>query len=402
MEFFFTESQLIRESLMEGVSLKVGQRTQGCVIFDDNHKVVIYPSRWLSISTELELLSFKTIPTYAYNVKYFLIFLQELNDMEGLCLDQMILMVRKHHLIKWIGYEKEKGLDKGTIRNRETTLRTLYTFLSNGEYIPKVIDTNPFPTKWLSAKPHKKLVSGATVDDLIALLHYAPSERIRATFQFMYDGAFRVSELPRVTFGDIKEAIGFINSGIGKSANEIFLPSYAPLKVKGSKGKGNSIKERLTLICRPTLERIAAYHASPLYKKYQMKYTNRDDCPAFLNSDGNPMTTATLQKIMERLSLKAFKNEDIAKKKSPHKCRHGSAFMSLNDKNLGKDFLDRIANVKKTLGHVFVSTTEQYTAIPHDVIDALNPHSNVAKTSLEQMQRVYDETKLKIKLGDKK
>jgi hypothetical protein len=40
--------------------------------------------------------------------------------------------------------------------------------------------------------------------------------------------------------------------------------------------------------------------------------------------------------------------------------------------------------------------------MPHDVIDALNPENDQVKTTIEQMQRVYDETRLKIKLRDKK
>lgn len=403
MVFYLTEPKIIRDTLMEGVILDIGQRTQGCVIFDDNHHVVHYPSLWLSKTTEVEDLAYTTAETYARNMTYFLQFLQEQEDMDGLKLDERILLVRKHTIIKWIASDKQKGVDKGTIRNRETAIRSFYTFMSDGDLTSKIMEESPFPSKWISAKPDKKLVVGATVNDLITLLHYSPYERERAMLQFMYDSALRVSEVERVTFGDIKEAIFFTRSQIGrKDDDETFSPAYAPLKVKGSKGRGNSIKERITLVSRPTLERLAAYHASPLYKKYQMKYKNRNDCPAFFNSKGGPLTKSTIQKMMQRLTIKAFKDHALAKRMHPHKCRHGSAFMALQDKNLGKDFLDRLANVKKTLGHVFISTSEQYTNMPHDIIDALNPDTSQTNTTIEQMQRVYDETRLKIKLWDKK
>ncbi|SES81730.1 tyrosine-type recombinase/integrase [Thalassotalea agarivorans] len=403
MQFYITKPKIIKESLINEVTLGVGQYVQGCVFFNNEHKVIKYPSLWLSKITEVENLSYSTAETYARNMTYFLDFLDQEEDLKELTLDEKLLHVTKHKLIKWINSLKQKDLDKGTIRNRETAIKAFYHFISDGELITKLIKRSPFPSKWLSSKPDQKAVVGATVNDLITLIQFSPYERERAMLQFMFDSGLRVSEVERVTFGDIKEAIAFTRSQVGKrNDDETFHPSYAPLKVQGSKGRENSIKERITLVSRPTLERLALYHSSPLYKKYQMKYSDKGECPAFLNSDGNVFKKAAIQKLIQRLNKKAIKNKAQIQHLYPHKFRHGSALMTLQDENLGNDFLERLVNVKKTLGHVFISTSERYTDMPHDVIDALNPENDQVKTTIEQMQRVYDETRLKIKLRDKK
>jgi len=404
MQIRVAEKEVLTESQIEGITIEP-QTISGALVFDTAGKVVSYPSEWLSTLTELQALSFKSAVTYARNISYFIEFLSDRQENYGLTPDEMLLQVSLTVIEDWVIREQESGLDRSTTRSREGCLRSFYDFLCKDRYRDAVLKRSPFPGKYISAKPNLKQVVSASLTELVTVMNECQYERERLLLQFMYDSGVRISEVGRVTYGDIQEAINFTNSGFISSENvdAPVLPGYAPILIRGSKGRGNSIKERFAIITTATLKRISAYHSKPIYKRYQAKYQNRHNSPAFLNTEGNPYNEASLAKMIERRSKSALRKNLISKQVHAHLFRHGSAYLTLQDPNLGDDFLERLVNVKKTFGHAFISTTERYTSIPHDIYDSIADSSmGGLKAKIDKMEEVIERTKLRIKPGDKK
>jgi len=405
LKVLVAENDVLSESQVDEIDLEP-QSISGVLVLDNEERVVSYPSEWLTTLTHLQAISYKTALTYARNISYFIEFLSVRPEFLGSGADEMLLRVNRSILEDWVINQQEVlCLDRTTVRNREGCLRSFYTYLSDNERRDALLEKSPFPDKYLSAKPHVKQVVSASLDELVSLMNECQHERERLLLQFMYDSGLRISEVERVTFGHIQDAIKFTNSGFVSSRAEDVPahPGYAPLLIRGSKGRGNSIKERHAVVTLPTLKRIASYHASPLYRRYQRRYQNQRECPAFLNTEGNSYNEESLAKMIERRSNSALRKKLISKKVHAHLFRHGSAYLTLQDPNLGGDFLDRLVNVQKTLGHSFISTTERYTSIPHDIYDSLaDSNSGALKTKIEKMEAVVERTKLKIRPGDKK
>lgn len=405
MQILATPGSFLTESQIEGARIGSRQEVIGILILDNDEKVVQYPSEWLSNLTELQTIAYTTAITYARNISYFIDFLSGRRENYGVTADEMLLRVNRSALEDWIlSEQKNSNLDRSTIRNREACVRSFYDYLTKGKQRDPLLERRPFPEKFISAKPHQKQVISASLSDLVALMNLVKYERVRLLLQFMYDSGVRISEVERVTFGDIQEAIKFFNSGFVAVKNNVPTHSgYAPIIVRGAKGRGNSIKERFAVVTLPTLKRIAAYHSTPLYKRYQAKYQNRNACPAFLNSQGSAYNENSLGKQIERLSEKALKRGLVSKTIHAHLFRHGSAYLTLQDPNLGSDFLERLVNAQKTLGHTFMRTTERYTSIPLDIYDSLaDSSSGGLRSKIDKMEEVVEQTKLRIKLGDKK
>lgn len=405
MKILVAENEALTESQIDEIDAEP-QSISGVLVLDDDERVVCYPSEWLTALTHLQDLTYKTAVTYARNISYFIDFLGSRPEFFGLDADQMLLRVNRSLLEDWvINQQEDVCLDRTTVRNREGCLRSFYTYLSDNERRNAVLEKSPFPSKYLSAKPHVKQVVSASLDELVSLMNECKHERERLLLQFMYDSGLRISEVERVTFGHIQNAIKFTNSGFvsSKAKNAPARPGYAPLLILGSKGRGNSIKERHAIVTLPTLKRISTYHSSPLYRRYQRRYQDKGQCPAFLNTVGDPYNEESLAKMIKRRSDSALRKKLISKKVHAHLFRHGSAYLTLQDPNLGGDFLDRLVNVQKTLGHSFISTTERYTSVPHDIYDSIaDSNFGALKTKIEKMEAVVERTKLKIRPGDKK
>ena len=320
MQILVARGVTLTDSQIEGVSFAAPESVVGSLILDNNEKVVRYPSEWLTTLSESSSIAYTTATTYARNLSYFIEFLGNRPENIGLTPDEMLLKVNRSILEDWIlSEQKASKLDRSTIRNREACVRSFYDYLVNGEYNEALLERHPFPRRFLSAKPHVKQVVSASLGDLVALMSQAKYERERLLLQFMYDSGVRISEVERVCYGDIQKAIKFSNCEfISSKSDHPVCAGYAPIIIQGAKGRGNSIKERFAIVTAPTLKRIASYHASPLYKRYQVKYQERSNCPAFLNSEGNAYNARSISKLIERLSEKAKKKGAISKNVHAH------------------------------------------------------------------------------------
>lgn len=404
MQAVVSDNYRITETIVPGVKVPAGAAAEGVVFLDDDLKVIKLPSLWLTqcAYSSSSLSRGPTVKTYANNTIYFLRYLKScMSDL--LSVDEMIKSVRLSTLENWIRHQTDDlGLDKSTVRNREGTIRAMYAFLTD-EQLCGALERSPFPGRYLSSKPDKKHVRALDIADVKALMLETDYERERIIFQLMFDSGARISEVPRITLGDIQDAIKFTESQFVSDQRNVIEPGYAPLLIKGSKGRGNSRKERSTIVTAKTLQRIQKYHSSPLYRRYLKEYRNHRDAPWVFNTEGKPYTTKSLSALFERVAKRAQKHGTITGPANPHRMRHGFAYLTLSDTNRGNDFVDRLVFVQKSLGHADIQTTENsYTSIPHDVYDQFADTDGVVLTRIEKMEELIQATQKRIKLGDVK
>lgn len=400
MQFVVMRNEPIEKSLLPELEIPKGSVADGVIFLDQDMKVINLPSRWLTKMAVNRRLSSESIPTYARNTIYFLKYIS--SKMSSLLTyDEMILSVRLSMLENWIRYQTDDlGLEASTVLNREMTVRNLYEFLSNAQEGIQVIDKSPFPEYQLSKNPKIKAVKAVSISDVKNLMLQTPYERERLLLQFVFDSGVRISEIPRVTFGDIQDAINFANSQFVNDERGSLSVGYAPLVIHGSKGRRNSIKERVTVVTEVTLLRIKSYHSSPLYRRYLKRYQDPRKAPWIFNTNGDAYTKQSISKLFARLSERAMRRGVIDENAHPHRFRHGNAYLTLQDIDRGNDFLERLVFVQKSFGHANASTTERYTSIPHDIYDSLVNADGVVLGRTEKMKQLVEHTKLKIKLGD--
>lgn len=402
---FNTEFELLNSysNLLQKEEPKKVQ-VSGVGVFDTNGKILPLVSQYLSYQCKHEKIAIQSASTYGKNITYFLQYIRSREDYDINESDDVFLIIPTFVIQEYLSHLSRIGLSSSTIRNRDATLRAFFEFLCNPINILFVHRTdNPYQNGYLSKSPKRTRIESCTLDELSVLINSTQLERERILLQFLFDSGLRRSELPRVTLEDIDNAFRFNSEKfIAKTHDNPVSSEYLPLAVKGSKGRGNEIKPRWTLISISTLMRIQKYHASPLYKKYARRFKNPTTTPAFLNADGTAYTPVSINKLLERVSRRAIRNGLLNRMISPHKLRHGNAYAILQSNDLGSDYLDRLVIVQKNLGHNNLDTTQMYTSIPQEIYNAMCDENGEFLTRAEKMKRLTEETQLKIKIGEKK
>lgn len=392
--------QIIPEPLLDRIV-----NVNGVGVFDDNGKVLPLISEYLSYQAKHEKIAIKSAATYGKNLTYFLNYLRLRPEYEYDESDEVFTTIPGYLIQEYLTHLAQNEFkSSSTLRNRDATIRAFIEFLcSHTEDREPLRDNNPYTNGYLSKAPKKTPIISCTFDELFELIKSTNCERERILLQFLYDSGLRRSEVPRVTLQDFREAY---NSSSGNlTAHDPELPihtNYYPLKVRGSKGRGNQIKPRWAIIASYTLKRIQKYHSSPLYKKHIRKHMDPNETPAFLNAQGSTYTPASINKLLERVSKRAIKQGRLNKMISPHKLRHGNAYAILQSNDLGRDYLDRLVIVQKNLGHTDLDTTQMYTSIPQDIYNDMCSQGNELLTRAEKMKRLVELTQLRIRINDKK
>lgn len=376
----------------------------GAAVFDDDERLLPLVSGFLSHGLANGHMSYQSALTYGKNLGYFHQYQMGRREFADCERDSAYLEVRTHVIEEYFAHlREEEELSTKTVRNRDSSLMAFFN-----KYLCRGIDdapaprqaSNPYATGLLSRSPNRALVQSCTLADLKQLLLATESERERCVLQFIYDTGVRRSELPRVTLAAIEDAMKFqstlfISAGVEATTNA----DYCPLYIEGSKGLADQIKPRMTLVSRATLLRVRKYHASPLYRMHKSQFGKAEETPAFLNTEGTPYTPNSVTKLLDRVSKRALAKMRIAKKISPHKLRHGNAYSLLRSPDIGKDHLDRLVAVQKTLGHSKLSTSEIYTQIPYDLYQKLLSPGSETKTKAGEMEELVKQTRLKIDAG---
>lgn len=281
-------------------------------------------------------LSHNTIRSYKSDLSRFSNFWQRINDTEG----AEVLMKRAFERYFLALFHEE--FDKSSVA------RKVSCFTSFEDYMRTLGVSLALNLK----RPHidKKLPVYLTVDEIFYLLDTIKNEQLptkrpyrdKAVFELLYATGMRCSELCSIEMHDID------------------------LENKVIKIYGKGRKERLALFGSKAKERLEQY------LKYERRrvvdYTEK----LFVNSQGEPLTPRTIQRII--LMFRRFLKGN--KLVTPHKIRHSFATHLLNS---GAD----LRVVQELLGHQTLASTEKYTHVTGtrlaEIYDTMHPLSVMKK-----------------------
>ncbi|WP_335989212.1 tyrosine-type recombinase/integrase [Pseudoalteromonas sp. CH_XMU1449-3] len=366
-------------------------------VFNSKGQLLPKVSHWLSMCFKNEVLATTTIKNYGRSFSYLIDYLNEHDLFKDYSNDDALMYIEEHHFKEYFVYlENEENLSLSTIRNREGAYSNFFnSYLSKKKSRPlQYREDSPFSSGCLSKKGKNKLIELIKIDELIGILNLLARESERAVIQFMFDSGLRVSEIPRITKADIDDALAYESGTIIDDDTFCEGTVYKPFYVMGSKGRRNEIKPRYTYVSVSTLHRVKRYISSPIYRKHFKQ--NQSNNPIFLNSRGKPWTTASLKKMISRVSKKALLQGIIKKNLHPHKLRHSFAVGFLNSNDLGTDAAHRLLILMTAMGHEFLDTTKVYTTIPADIYcHYLDEHGSALHRN-DLMQITWDKTKMNL------
>lgn len=382
-------------------------RVTGCALIDDDERLLPLVSSYLCRNYRNTSLADKSTISYGRRISYLIEDLKARVAFQTTDRDDVLLVVGRGNIAVYLAQLDAAGLAPKTVQGRDAAFghffnKHLCMSLNGG---PPIREDDPYQLGLIrpGKANNKGNVEPSSMLELEQLLLHAHSERERCMLQLMYDSGLRVSEVPRTTLEHINYALDhqklrYISDECNIPVNSV----YSPLEVLGSKGSKNQIVPRKTLVSRTTLERIEDYHRTPLYKRYAQRIKDPADAAAFLNAHGKPYTAKSVQKLFERVSKRAKKSGKIKRAISPHKFRHGGAYLLLASPDLGSDFYERLQTLSLGYGHASITTTEWYTQIPHDIYQKLCKPDSLDKTKAGEMQTLRERTTKRIRSTDRK
>ena len=235
-----------------------------------------------------------------------------------------------HQLLHdYLGHLREGGLASTSIRRAQSALRAYFGFL-----VAEGIITEDPTDRMDRPVAAKKLPEFLTQDEAARVVEAVDPDsqsywRDRAVLELLYATGMRVSELTRLSMGDLD-----IDHGsclvFGKGGKERLVPV----------GKvALTVVERYLRGLRPELERGAGKAA------------------LFLNQRGTRLGRMSVWTIVSRAARRA----GISRRISPHTLRHSCATHLLEG---GAD----LAAVQELLGHADISTTQIYTHLDREYL----------------------------------
>lgn len=283
--------------------------------------------RFLEIS---KVVSTHTLKAYALDLKAFGAYLEQ----QGLTFTHVTHL----HIRAYLG-QLSVDLAAATRARRLASLKSFYKFLNRR----KVIEINP-ARRVKSPKLPRRLPRAIPVDEAFALMNAPQVERLlalrdRAMLEVLYGAGLRVSELCGLSLGDLD-----------RSANTLRVLG------KGQKERLCPLNPHALVALDAWFERRGEVLATPSKKQ--------DSRAMFLNFRGGRLTTRSVERHLDTY-VKAL---GLNRKMSPHALRHSFATHLLAG---GAD----IRSIQELLGHASLSTTQRYTAV-----------------SFEQLQAVYDKS----------
>lgn len=275
---------------------------------------------WLTYLEIEKNVSPHTIRAYRGDTSQFLDFWHAQIKREPILAEAFDAMLRRY--VTSLFYKKTS---RATLARRVCTFRSLKRFLAQQGIKLNLSVKTP--------RTEKKLPQILSVDEIFYLLDTVKDEQLlsryplrdKAIFELLYATGVRCSELVNIKLTDIDRR----NRSI-----RIF-------------GKGR--KDRMVLFGKKAEERLLNYMQR---ERIRLARPEDDEEYLFLNQRGMPLTSRTVQRIIEhfRTFLK------IDRTLTPHKIRHSFATHLLNQ---GTD----LRVIKELLGHKSLATTEIYTQV---------------------------------------
>ena len=265
-----------------------------------------------------------TLKAYIADVKEFDSFLQE-NDIKKK--RDAIINVEPETIRTYLSHLYGEKVKKVTVNRKISSLRSFYKYLVR----TGIIKNNPAEIVQ-TAKTEKYIPNFLSVDETFQLLGDQSDNSISglrdsAMLELFYSSGLRLSELAGLNVTDFD-----------------FRQSLVKLRGKGK-------KERIVPVGENALRSIDEY----IKKTSEVRKKCNDDIfknPLFLNSRGKRITTRSIARIVDAMTVKS----GIGRKISPHALRHSFATHLLN---AGAD----LRSIQELLGHESLSTTQKYTAV---------------------------------------
>ena len=265
-----------------------------------------------------------TLKAYIADVKEFDSFLQE-NDIKKK--RDAIINVEPETIRTYLSHLYGEKVKKVTVNRKISSLRSFYKYLVR----TGIIKNNPAEIVQ-TAKTEKYIPNFLSVDETFQLLgdqsdNSVSGLRDSAMLELFYSSGLRLSELAGLNVTDFD-----------------FRQSLVKLRGKGK-------KERIVPVGENALRSIDEY----IKKTSEVRKKCNDDIfknPLFLNSRGKRITTRSIARIVDAMTVKS----GIGRKISPHALRHSFATHLLN---AGAD----LRSIQELLGHESLSTTQKYTAV---------------------------------------
>jgi len=240
----------------------------------------------------------------------------------------------------YLRHIEKQGLKRRSIARKIASSRSFFKYLLR----EGLVETNPFALL-LTPKLEKRLPHFLYPEEIKTLINSVEGKdpqamRDRAILEFLYATGARVSEVIKLTLGDL---------------------NLSALEVKVV-GKGS--KERIVLLGSHAVSSLKRY----LEEARPKLVRGRKNQALFLSRIGTRLTPRSI----ERLIRKYAKKSGLKKKISPHIIRHTFATHLLSG---GAD----LRTVQELMGHSSLSTTQIYTHITKErlksVYDSTHPRA---------------------------
>lgn len=254
-----------------------------------------------------------TIKAYTEDIDLFLLYCKNYSKLE-------LNGISEKFVKSFLMTLTESGLEKKSISRKLSSLRGIFKYAFNHDYI------NTNPTALISNPKTKRKLPEITTTEAIMEVYKKTDELadgkelINAIFEILYGCALRVSELCSLKVIDL-------------DLNQ---------KIVRVKGKGS--KTRIVPVGDKSIKIINDY--------LKTRTTLAPDAPLLVNKTGE----AIYPRYVHRVVHKYLSMVTDIKKKSPHVLRHSAATHMLDN---GAD----LRAVKEILGHENLSTTQIYTHV---------------------------------------
>lgn len=351
------------------------------VLFVDSlERIGVLPTDFINtLSRSPRRFSEGTLTTYSATLKDFLNALER-DDLlpKGFAIDDRIRSLDLSAVDNYLKALQCAGKSPSSVRLADVVIKRFTDWLVTEEAGRVYEEPLYLDGKYRTPPPPRRMPKYLTVPQVIQLISGLNYEYQRLTAHVLFDTGARVSEIPRILTIDIPKLEHYPQT-----------QNYFPLLIRGSKGQGEQIKERYSMVSRPVLIRISRYHKSNRFLRYA-DITDKAQ-PAFLNFEGKLLKKKAIQQFVSRARIKTG-----MPKGHPHMFRHSTAYSILRSEH-GKSYLDNLVVLQRVLGHSDISTTEIYTHIPAPVLQRVREFEGRQEMlfRFEEAQKILDGTYLR-------
>lgn len=250
--------------------------------------------------------------------------------------------VQPVHIKKFMNYKKEQGCAESYVNVFLRTIRALFSYAENEEYITQ-LENPSLRIRWM--KEQKKMVKAWSDTDVEKMLAYTDAtvkaarkkvkgsrgigslfiaERDRLLIMLLADTGMRICEVENLKSDDFTKKDIFIRRGKGKKDRVV----YTSPKTSKQKFKYERVKD-----------------------KYFSNGKADPEPFLFVNRLGNQLTTDAAEIAIKKIGVAAGCDPTV--RMSPHTFRH---YFTQTQLDLGSNLYD----IQRLLGHSSIRTTETY------------------------------------------